>query len=145
MLERSHAKTKAVSLSPNLTFLGFNLATKRPQAQGSESTHNWFLCANWWHGDTPLAKGLKLQPIFAGYWVSQIGARGYADGDNSIHLRYSIFHQLRTGEISSVESSVMFRVKGRTVLSFLDILDKGIEQRIMLSFLNRLGKNNFSN
>ncbi len=90
-------------------------------------------------------KGLKLQPIFAGYWVSQIGARGYADGDNSIHLRYSIFHQLRTGEISSVESSVMFRVKGRTVLSFLDILDKGIEQRIMLSFLNRLGKNNFSN
>ncbi len=89
-------------------------------------------------------KGLKLQPIFAGYWVSQIGARGYEDGDNSIHLRYSIFHQLQTGEISSVESSVMFRVKGRTVLSFLDIFDKGIEQRIMLSFLNRLGKNNFS-
>ncbi len=90
-------------------------------------------------------KGLKLQPIFAGYWVSQIGARGYEDGDNSIPLRYSIFHQLQTGEISSVESSVMFRVKGRTVLSFLDIFDKGIEQRIMLSFLNRLGKNNFSN
>jgi hypothetical protein len=71
-------------------------------------------------------KGLKLQLVFAAYWVSQIGAIGYADSDNSIHLRCSIFHQLRTGEISYVESSVMFRVKGRTVLSLLDILDKGI-------------------
>lgn len=93
---------------------------------------------HWW-------KGLELQPVFAAYWVSQVGARGYADSDNSIHLKCSIFHQLWTGEILSVESSVMFRVKGRTVLSLLDILDKGIEQRIMLSLLNRLDKNNFSN
>ncbi len=46
---------------------------------------------------------------------------------------------------SYVESLVMFRVKGRTVLSLLDILDKGFEQRIMLPLLNRLDKNNFSN
>jgi hypothetical protein len=93
---------------------------------------------HWW-------KGLKLQPVFTAYWGSHIGARGYADSDNNIDLRCSIFHQLQTGEISSVESSVMFPVKGRTVLSLLDILDKGIEQRIMLSLLNKLGKNNFSN
>jgi hypothetical protein len=34
--------TEAKSLNPNLTFLGFSLATKRPQAQGGEGTHKWF-------------------------------------------------------------------------------------------------------
>jgi hypothetical protein len=47
---------KTKSLSPNLTFLGFSLATNRPQAQGGEGTHNWFLPRNRWHGDTPLAE-----------------------------------------------------------------------------------------
>jgi hypothetical protein len=38
--------TEAKSLSLNLRFLGFNLATKRPQAQGGEGIHKWFLLGN---------------------------------------------------------------------------------------------------
>jgi hypothetical protein len=102
------------------------LATKRPQVQGGEGTHNWFLRGNRWHGDTPLAERSRVTTRIRCILGQPNSARGYADSDNSIHLRCSIFHQLRTGEISYVESSVMFRVKGRTVLSLLDILDKGI-------------------
>jgi hypothetical protein len=86
---------------------------------------------NLWHGDTPLGERSWVTTRIRCILGQPNGPRGYAYSDNSIHLRCSNSHQLRTGEISCVESIVIFRVKGRTVLSLLDILDKGIEQRIM--------------
>jgi hypothetical protein len=59
--------TEAKSLNPNLTFLGFSLATKRPQAQGGEGTHKWFPHGNRWHGDTPLAERSRVITVFVAY------------------------------------------------------------------------------
>jgi hypothetical protein len=54
---------------------------------------------HWW-------RGLRLQPVSAVYWVGQMGARDYADSDNSIHPRRLGSHRLWVTEIPSVQSLV---------------------------------------
>jgi hypothetical protein len=43
------------------------------------------------------------------YWVGQWAQEGYGNSNNGIHPKHQRSHQLRAGEIPSVESSVMSR------------------------------------
>jgi hypothetical protein len=54
-------------------------------------------------------RGLRLQPISAAYWVSQMGGRDYTDNNNSIHPRCLSSLRLWVREIPSVESLVTSR------------------------------------